>query len=683
MSKRWTVIALGLLLLALTLLSGGGSAGAAGAPLKPVAPLTLQAQTPWVQASAPWFNVTLGIGEPSIPAKQLHINLIFYDRISSLSQFEQFTGATPDNRVRSTVTDVAVTTTSGGRSASSCVTVLPNTSATAPTTTTGSTNACPANAPIVYLNCTPGLDTCGDIYPVSVALYRQGNSNSLARFTTFLTYEQPSAVGDGGALRVSWVLPLGSRTALASALPALSTHHQVPVTLAVNPQAVSSADSSRTSRHLVGQLGALTSGTGADELVNQPYVPVNLAALETAGLGGEITGQVNRGLQMLHDAKLHPTTSTWVDTDSDFTSGTAGALAAGTKQAHIDTLVLNDTDLAGTPSADTKYAQAHPFSLELGRGDHVTALAANSSLDSRFTALPKDPVLAANQLLAGAEFIHFQNALLDDKRGIVLVPPSGWRASSTFIEALLTGLGNNHALSPVTLSSMLNQVQAGGDNDDPSPTTRRLQGGSAAGNFSRSTASRIASARQDLSSLTAAVSGHPSELSTLNDQLLSTESSTLSNAKRTGSVSRYFRSFDHVIGEVSLAPERTITFTSRTAAIPITVVSTAPFRVRVVLSIQSDKFNFPNGDTRSLLLDRPTTPVRVQAHARTSGDRLPVEVTLRTPDGRLVLARATLTVHSTSISIVGIALTVLAGLVLLVWWGRTWRRSRLHRPRAH
>jgi hypothetical protein len=183
--------------------------------------------------------------------------------------------------------------------------------------------------------------------------------------------------------------------------------------------------------------------------------------------------------------------------------------------------------------------------------------------------------------------------------------------------------------------------------------------------------------------LTAAVSGHPSELSTLNDQLLSTESSTLSNAKRTGSVSRYFRSFDHVIGEVSLAPERTITFTSRTAAIPITVVSTAPFRVRVVLSIQSDKFNFPNGDTRSLLLDRPTTPVRVQAHARTSGDRLPVEVTLRTPDGRLVLARATLTVHSTSISIVGIALTVLAGLVLLVWWGRTWRRSRLHRPRAH
>jgi ABC-type nickel/cobalt efflux system permease component RcnA len=41
-----------------------------------------------------------------------------------------------------------------------------------------------------------------------------------------------------------------------------------------------------------------------------------------------------------------------------------------------------------------------------------------------------------------------------------------------------------------------------------------------------------------------------------------------------------------------------------------------------------------------------------------------------------VIARAALTVHSTSISIVGIALTVVAALVLLVWWARTWRKGR-------
>ena len=98
--------------------------------------------------------------------------------------------------------------------------------------------------------------------------------------------------------------------------------------------------------------------------------------------------------------------------------------------------------------------------------------------------------------------------------------------------------------------------------------------------------------------------------------------------------------------------------------------------------MSSDKFAFPDGSARTLTLDHPTTPVRIQARSVTSGDRLPVEVTLTTPDGQLVIARSALTVRSTSISIVGIALTVLAALVLLVWWVRTWRKGRKNRPRT-
>jgi hypothetical protein len=102
----------------------------------------------------------------------------------------------------------------------------------------------------------------------------------------------------------------------------------------------------------------------------------------------------------------------------------------------------------------------------------------------------------------------------------------------------------------------------------------------------------------------------------------------------------------------------------------------------VVVSLDSDKFSFPDGSSRTLTLNRPTTPVRIQARSRTSGDRLPVDVTLTTPDGRLVIARAALTVHSTSISLVGVGLTVLAALMLLIWWARTWRRGRRRGPRA-
>ena len=114
----------------------------------------------------------------------------------------------------------------------------------------------------------------------------------------------------------------------------------------------------------------------------------------------------------------------------------------------------------------------------------------------------------------------------------------------------------------------------------------------------------------------------------------------------------------------------------------MTVLSSAPYPVTVVVTLTSDKFTFPDGATRQLLLDRPTTSVRVTAQARTSGDRLPIDVTLHTPDGQLLIAHTVLTVHSTAISFVGVALTVLAGAVLLVWWVRTWRRSRRQRPRA-
>ena len=112
------------------------------------------------------------------------------------------------------------------------------------------------------------------------------------------------------------------------------------------------------------------------------------------------------------------------------------------------------------------------------------------------------------------------------------------------------------------------------------------------------------------------------------------------------------------------------------------MLSAEPYPVRVVVTVTSDKFTFPNGDVRQLTLDHPTTSVRVTAQARTSGDSLPVEVTVHTPDGRFLIAHAVIAVRSTPISFVGIALTVLAGAVLLVWWVRTWRRSRRLRLRA-
>ena len=176
--------------------------------------------------------------------------------------------------------------------------------------------------------------------------------------------------------------------------------------------------------------------------------------------------------------------------------------------------------------------------------------------------------------------------------------------------------------------------------------------------------------------------GHPPGLTALADMLLATEASGLSPGRRSAALTAYDRAFAGQTGTITLATERTVTFTAQRAAIPVTVLSGSPYPVTVIVTLTSDKFTFPDGNSRQLVLDRPTTSVRVTAQARTSGDRLPIDVTLHTPDGQLVLAHAVLTVQSTAISFVGVALTVLAGAVLLAWWVRTWLRARRARPRA-
>jgi hypothetical protein len=443
----------------------------------------------------------------------------------------------------------------------------------------------------------------------------------------------------------------------------------------VNPLTVSiiQATRSRAGLRALDQLAALS----GDQVIDQSYVPINVAALSEAGIGNEIGAQVERGDDVLRSAGLRPGGGPWVDTASTFSQGDAGNLASGLQVAGSSQAVVSDSDLA--PDNASPYTFAQPFTLDLGHGSTIPALAADSALSARFTATPGNPALAAEQLLAGLSFVHFENTFLRSPRGVVVSPPPGWHPSAAFMDALLAGLSGNAALSPVTLDQLFTQVPAGGNRQ---PAERQLQAGPASHGITRSAADRIALDRQELGSFALAVAGHPTNLTTLGDTLLTTEARGLSAAGRSSALSAYAKAFEGTTGQVTLGTEQTVTFTSQRAAIPVTVLSSAPYPVTVVVTLSSDKFTFPDGNTQRLTLIHPTTSVRVTAQARTSGDRLPIEVTLHTPDGQVLIAHTVLTVHSTEISFVGVALTALAGAVLLVWWVRTWRRSRRARLRA-
>jgi hypothetical protein len=638
----------------------------------------LQSQTDWVTPDQPWFNVTVGVGASEGSAAALRVSVTYYARLDSASQLQQAINGTPGGNVLGRQPDVAVTSGSQGPglTASSCVTVLRDTRDTPPATGAG---ACAPGTLTIDMGCTPMTGTCGDVYPVAIALYRQNSTTPVARLTTFLTYQEagaPGSIGRGGPLNVGLVLPDSTSASTKALATALADHPAVPTTLAVNPAGIQkseTADSKATSRALA-QLGSLDS----EQVLGQPYEPIDLAAVSEAKIPSEIRAQMTRGDEILRAAGLRPTDGPWVDTASSFSQGDSADLAAGLQEAGSTQLVMNAGDLVSAGLSNYTFAQ--PFTLDLGHGSTVTAIAADSSLSARFAADPKDPRLSAEQLLAGLFFVHFENASLAQPRGVVIMPPANWHVSKPFLETLLGGLSQNDALKPVALDQLFTQVPVGGNRE---PAVRHLQGGPATHGIAHAAAVKIALARQQLSSYTAAISGHvPSDMAALSDTLLGTEARGLSTSLRAAALNSYERAFTAETGRISLAGQETVTFTARQASIPITVLSSAPYPVNVVVTLASDKFTFPNGNTRRLTLDRPTTSVRVTAQARTSGDRLPIDVTLHTQNGQLLLAHTVLTVHSTAISFVGVALTVLAGAVLLLWWARTWLKSRRRRLRA-
>ena len=507
----------------------------------------------------------------------------------------------------------------------------------------------------------------------------RGRRTPIAHFTTFLTYQEPGAIGEGGPLRVGVVLPVSNRGATTVA-SALTEHRDVPTTLAISPAGVEQMDrtASKGTAHALEQLGSLE----GDQVLAQPYVPVDVAALSEAGITDEIGAQMVRGDEVLHAAGLRPSGGPWVDTASSFAQGDAGDLSTGLQQTGASQLVLSDGDLSTTGLSNYTFAQ--PFTLDLGHGSGVTGGGGQlRSLRPVHRQTRPTPSSAPSSSWRGCSSCTSRTR--SSPTPAAWSSAAGrWRPSTAFLDTLLGGLApGNPALSAVTLGQLFAQVPPGGAPVTASPRCGTFRPGPPRGASRTAAADKIAQARQQLSSYADAIHGHPPEVVALSDALLATEARALSPVGRTAALTAYQRGFVAQTGKISLATEQTVTFTAQQASIPITVLSAAPYPVNVVVTLTSDKFTFPDGNTRPLLLDRPTTSVRVTAQARTSGDRLPIDVSLHTQNGQLLLARTVLTVHSTAISFVGVALTVLAGAVLLVWWGRTWRRSRRQRPRAH
>ena len=125
--------------------------------------------------------------------------------------------------------------------------------------------------------------------------------------------------------------------------------------------------------------------------------------------------------------------------------------------------------------------------------------------------------------------------------------------------------------------------------------------------------------------------------------------------------------------------QQRITLTSRSGSIPMLIRNSLDHDVIVRLDLNSDKLDFPDGDSLLWRLSPGVNQVQVAVQAKTSGDAV-LEINVNSPTGLLALGESQLTVRATSLSGTGVGIAAAALAILLVWWARHWW-SR-HRAKA-
>ena len=131
------------------------------------------------------------------------------------------------------------------------------------------------------------------------------------------------------------------------------------------------------------------------------------------------------------------------------------------------------------------------------------------------------------------------------------------------------------------------------------------------------------------------------------------------------------------LDEVNVPENRTLRLTARAGHLPVGISNDTGRTARVLLQLDSEKLDFPAGNSIPVVLDRPTNTEPISVRVRASGS-FPVKVRLLTPDGSRVLQETEYIVRADTVPGVAIAVGGAAALFLGVWWAKTLLPARRH-----
>ena len=559
------------------------------------------------------------------------------------------------------------------------------------------------------------------IYPLSVELRQVGGGDTVQRFTTHLLAVKTPP--DGTRLGAAVVLPLSAppstgleggsdgppsgASALADAAAGLSAAPAVPLTLAPTPEMLSSLDASAPLT--ANALGLAVAGR---DVLGRPFVPVDVPGLGPAA-GSLLPKQLEAGRDAARSVLgRDPMQGIWLADEPLDDTALAQVVASGSPR-----LILPQAALGPTGAAVP--APLRPVTVT-GGGATATALVADGALSAHLdgAASSLDQPLAAHHLLADLAAIATLPANeggtppegpLD--RGVAtVVAPRQFTPSSGFLAELLGGLERSPVLQAVDLATGFSRPleppppppQATSTSRPrrgatttlaPSPgrTLVPLPGGAGQpiGDLANEATIQLATEAQVLADPEpAGLSAEDPRLGARGvagtaerrRRLLVATSADLPVEQRRDRLRNLVDRSTEQLRGLQMPEGRTLRLTARTGQLPVGIFNDTGRTAKVLLQLDSDKLEFPEGNSTQVVLDRRTTTSQILVRVRTSGS-FPVKVRLLTPDGGRVLQETVYVVRANTFPGVAIAVSGAAAVFLALWWAATLVRERRNRSR--
>jgi hypothetical protein len=635
----------------------GAPSGASARASTPTSQVRLLFETPFVGPPGKLLGLSLSKTGPAL-APHATVQLTIYSRLTTRSALLTAISGGGTFGPTSTTPPITVSCLTSAGPLHVALAVSPNGVAVAPR------QLCGHVAPVLRLGCSSG---CDGVYPLRITVIGGGEVSQLVTLVTF------AAATSSTPLDVAWVLRVAGTAiglpAARGALRGVDEHPKVPVTLDVEGSTIAAGLTTAAGPLSMALLRHITA-TSVAELIGEPYVPADIGALRASRLNAEVLRQFALDEVVLQSAGLTvaPAKSVTYGTGPQTPTMANAVATVGKRQ-----LIVDGTALAVDPATTLTWGDAFRVT-GAPQGAHV--LASDTELSALSDDTASDPELVAAQLLGELAFLHFEQPNLPAPRAAVFVTTATSRVKTSFVAAVLDGLAHNPVLKPVSASEAFKAVPIGANGF---PAVRSLVLG-ASEPFARSTIKEIEFLRNRTDALSSSISKGNTPIPSIEGELLSAEQ-PMSDQARSELMAGVHRRLEQELGYFRFY-DGPITLTESGATLPITIFSSAPYTITGTLALRSPRLSFPglvdNRVPGFLLNASSVRTMRVPARALVNGD-LPLIVTLYSADGRLVLARAEITVRATGFSYVGVVLTVLAALVLAAWWIRTSRRRRAAR----